>query len=203
MRGPDFFIDLLDNKAFAETLLGIVTDPQIRMLENLLKAVGDYTEVVVLSDDLGTQMGPFLSIETYRELIKPCHKKLCDRIKAQTDIKVKLHSCGNVYSYLPDFIDAGIDILNPVQVPANDMQTDRLKREFGDRLCFWGAVDAQHVLPFGELPAVEAEVKRRLADLAPGGFYILAPSHNIQAGVPPENVVRIYDSVAVLGRYKH
>ena len=104
-------------------------------------------------------------------------------------------------SLLPDLIEVGVDILNPVQVSAKDMDTRRLKAEFGDRLSFMGAIDTQHVLPFGTTEEVEREVERRIADLGPGGGYILAPVHNIQADVPPENIVAMYRRGREVGRY--
>jgi uroporphyrinogen decarboxylase len=114
---------------------------------------------------------------------------------------VWFHSCGSTYYALRDLIEIGVDILNPVQVAAKDMDTARLKREFGGALSFWGAIDTQHVLPFGSPRAVEEEVQRRLRDLAPGGGYVLASVHNIEADVPGENIVAMTDAARRWGKY--
>ena len=121
--------------------------------------------------------------------------------KQRCAARVFLHSCGSVYRLLPDLVDAGVEILNPVQVSARDMDTARLKAEFGDRLSFMGAVDTQHVLPFGTPDEVRREVERRIADLGRGGGYILAPVHNVQADVPAENLVTMYRHARVAGKY--
>jgi uroporphyrinogen decarboxylase len=145
-----------------------------------------------MGDDLGVQNNAMMSPATYQRMVKPYHHEAFKLIKRYTEAKVFLHSCGSVYKLLPDLIDAGVEILNPVQVSAKDMDTQRLKREFGDRLSFWGAIDTQHVLPYGSPDEVRAEVERRIRDLAPGGGYVLAPVHNIQADVPPINVISMY-----------
>ncbi len=142
-----------------------------------------------------------MSPRTYRDVVKPYHKELCQFIHARTPARIFLHTCGSVYRLLPDLIDAGFDILNPVQVSAKDMETSRLKAEYGDRLSFWGAIDTQHALPFGSEEDVRCEVERRIADLGPGGGFILAPVHNVQADVPPENLVTMYRHARACGRY--
>jgi uroporphyrinogen decarboxylase len=154
-----------------------------------------------MGDDLGTQNGPQMSPKTYRQVIKPYHQELFALIKQRSNAKVFLHTCGSVYRLLPDLIDAGVEILNPVQVSAKDMDTRRLKAEFGDKLSFMGAIDTQHVLPFGSVADVRAEVERRIADFGPGGGYIVAPVHNVQADVPPENLVAMYRHARQVGRY--
>jgi uroporphyrinogen decarboxylase len=115
--------------------------------------------------------------------------------------KVFFHTCGSVAPLLPDLIDAGVDILNPVQVSAQNMYTRMLKAQFGDRLSFMGSIDTQHVLPFGSVEDVKREVERRIADLAPCGGYILAPVHNVQGDVPAQNLITMYRHVQEVGRY--
>jgi uroporphyrinogen decarboxylase len=134
-------------------------------------------------------------------MIKPYHQELFRCIHQRSPARVFLHTCGSIYKLLPDLIDAGVDILNPVQVSAKNMDTSRLKSEFGDRLTFWGAIDTQQVLPMGSENDVEQEVHRRITDLALGGGYVLAPVHNIQADVPAENVVTMYRHARQVGRY--
>jgi uroporphyrinogen decarboxylase len=122
--------------------------------------------------------------------------------KAKGEVKFLLHSCGSVRALIPDFIDVGVDILNPIQVSAAGMDTAELKKEFGKDMCFCGGgVDTQEILPRGTPEQVRDEVKRRLDDLAPGGGYIFAAVHNIQADVPPENLQAMYETLQEHGRY--
>ena len=192
---------LILDPEFVHVVLRRITDLSKLGLGRFLDLVGPYIQIIKMGDDLGTQDGPQMSPRTYRDLIKPYHKELFDFVKKRTAARVFLHSCGSVVSLLPDLIHAGVDILNPVQVSAKDMDTRRLKAEFGDRLSFMGAIDTQHVLPFGTTGEVDREVERRIADLGPGGGYILAPVHNIQADVPPENIVAMYRRGREVGRY--
>jgi uroporphyrinogen decarboxylase len=195
LRGPNFFSDMITDPEFCHRLLEKATDFQARLYHNLVAACGNRVECIVMSDDLGTQQNAFISPETYRKFILPCHRRQVEAIKQVGDVKISLHSCGNVYALIPDLIEAGIEVLNPIQVSAGKMgDTARLKSDFGDKMVFWGGVCSQQVLPHGTIAEVEAEVKRRLHDLAPGGGYIFAPSHNIQADVPPENTIAMYDA---------
>jgi len=140
--------------------------------------------------------------DLYRKLIKPYHVQLFETIKQRSKAKISYHSDGNIYPLLPELIDAGVDLLNPVHVASKDMgDTARLKREFGDRLCFNGAIDSQSVLPHGTPEDVRTEVRRRIKDLAPGGGYILSAVHCIQPDVPPENVCALFDEAVTAGRY--
>lgn len=134
-------------------------------------------------------------------MVKPRQKQIFSFIKKRTDAKLYLHSCGAIYEFIPDIIECGVDVLNPVQVSAKGMDTKRFKQEFGDRLSFWGAIDTQRILPFGTPGDVEEEVKRRIYDLASGGGYVLAPVHNIQANVPPENIVAMFEAAKKYGKY--
>ena len=129
-------------------------------------------------------------------------QKLYQYIKEHTSAYLFLHTCGSVYEFIPDFIEMGVDALNPVQVSAKDMDTKKLKQEFGKDIAFWGGgCDTQKVLPFGSSSEVEEEVKRRIDDLAPGGGFVFTQVHNIQAGTPPKNVMAMYDTVKNFGRY--
>jgi uroporphyrinogen decarboxylase len=186
--------DLVINQKFACGLLDIGLEIQMELCKRMLEAVGDCVDVVHFGDDYGMQTGPILSPDLYRNIFKPRQKKLYSLIKAKTDAKILYHSCGSVYKLIGDFIDAGIDALNPIQVSAEDMDTKKLKREFGNKIAFWGGVDSQRVLPFGTRDGVRKEVKGRIDDLGPGGGYILAAVHNIQAEVPPENIVALFET---------
>ena len=135
-------------------------------------------------------------------MVKPWHKELYRYIKAHTSARIFLHTCGSVYAFIPDFIEMGVDVLNPVQVSAKDMDTSRLKREFGRDIAFWGGgCDTQQVLPFGTPEEVREEVRRRIEDLAPGGGFVFNQVHNIQVRVPPENIMAMYEAVWEYGVY--
>ena len=142
-----------------------------------------------------------MSLELYRELVKPYQKELFSFIKERTEAKLFYHTCGSVVKHLEDLIEIGVDIINPVQVSAKDMDTARLKQNYGQRLVFWGGIDTQHVLPFGTEEEVAEEVKRRIKDLAPGGGYILGPVHNVQPDVPPQNLVQVFQAASQYGVY--
>ena len=196
LRGFEgWYLDLASRPDFAVALMTRVRDLTQRMAEHFLQAVGPYLDVVAVGDDIATQLGPMVSPSMYRDLIKPLQQEQFDFLHAHTDAPVFYHTCGSIYALLPDLIEIGVDILNPVQVTAAEMgDTARLKREFGAHLCFWGGIDTQHVLPHGTPEDVRAEVQRRLADLAPGGGYVLNAVHNIQPDVSVENILAMYEA---------
>jgi uroporphyrinogen decarboxylase len=203
LRGMDqWMMDLAGDPELAHALLRKVTDLMIASARSYLDAVGPYIDLITLSDDLGSQKGALLSPKMYREMIKPYHAELISAIKEYGKVKIFFHSCGDVYSLLPDLIDAGVDVLNPVQVSAGEMaDTARLKREYGGRLTFCGGIDTRWVMPRGTPDDVRGEVRRRIKDLAPGGGYIAATVHCIQPDVPPENIVAMCEEVQAAGRY--
>jgi len=202
LRGAEqYFMDLALNKSFIHALMEKLTDLHIRLFKNYLDKVGDFIDVIVAGDDLGSENGPLISPATYRELVKPYQKKLWASIKERTDAKLFLHCCGSIRSFLPDLIEMGVDIINPVQVAAKDMGAKELKREFGSRLTFWGGIDTQKVMPFGKPDEVENEVRTRIQELAPGGGFVLTAVHNIQAGVKPENIIRMHEAALKYGKY--
>ncbi|MBM3130501.1 MAG: hypothetical protein FJ009_17970 [Chloroflexi bacterium] len=202
IRGFDTFLeDLAAQPAFAEELLERIFIVENDIISTFLDAVGAHLDVFAFKDDLAMQSGPVISPRMYRQFIKPYQKKLIETIKRKTRAKIWYHSCGAVYYAIRDLIEIGVDILNPIQVAAEGMDTARLKREFGDALCFWGAIDTQHVLPFGSPQEVETEVKTRLRDLAPGGGYILASVHNIEADVAGKNICAMSDAARRWGKY--
>ncbi len=202
LRGyENFSMDLLANPDLAAAIMDRVVEFYIEYWDEILPVVGDYIQVVRMSDDLGVQNGPTMSPELYRAMIKPRQKEVFSFIRSRTKAKLYLHSCGSVREFLPDIVDLGVDILNPIQVSARGMDTKLLKDEHGDKLCFWGAIDTQHVLPFGSTGDVRAEVRRRISDLAPGGGYVLSQVHDLQANVPPENIVAMFSAARDFGRY--
>jgi uroporphyrinogen decarboxylase len=198
-----FFIALVKEPSFADRLMDRITDIYIESCNNYLDQVGEYLDVFTYWDDVNGQDGWLISPDLYREMIKPKQRRLLEAIKRKTDAKVYYHGCGAVYDLIPDLIELGFDILNPVQVSARGMDTERLKKEYGDHIVFWGGgVDTQHVLPFGTPDEVADEVKRRIDDLAPGGGFVFAAVHNIQAFVPPENIVTAFETALEYGRYR-
>lgn len=202
LRGPEkFFIDMALDKPFVKALFEKVIDIQLRIMKHYLEAVGDLIDVMVVGDDLGGENGPLISPASYREMVKPYHKKLWSFVKKNTNAYLFLHSCGSITRFIPDLIELGIDIINPVQVAAKDMDSKMLKKNFGDKMTFWGGIDTQKVMPYGTPEDVEGEVKKRIADLAPGGGFVLTAVHNIQPGVPPENILRMYEAALKYGRY--
>ena len=203
LRGmEEFFVDLIAHPVFAEALLERITEILIAAYECMLDQVGPYVQVVSVCDDLATQEGPFLSLDLYRRLVKPREARLIQAIKAKTNAKVLFHICGAARAFIPDLIEIGVDILNPVQVSAAGMDTRALKSEFGKDLVFWGGTcDTQWTLPFGSPEEVREETKRRIADLAPGGGFVFSPIHNIQDGVPPENIMALFETVHSFGVY--
>lgn len=202
LRGYEqFMMDLLINRGFAVALMEKMLQFQIGMFEEILDRVGDYVQVVLCGDDLAIQTGPAISLNLYRKLVKPLQRQLFESIKKRTGAKLFYHSCGSVYQFIGDLLEIGIDILNPIQVSAQDMDTKRLKKEFGKELTFWGGCDTQRVLPFGTPDEVKDEVKKRIDDLAEEGGFVLNSVHNIQADVPPENILAMFDMARDYGKH--
>ena len=202
LRGfEDWFADLKADQRLAGALFDAVVERTSAQAAEILKAAGDLADVVVFPDDLGFQSSPIVSPELYRRLLKPRHKKYLDTVKQHTDAFVLMHCCGSIYKLLDDLIELGVDAIHPVQVSAKHMDSETLARDFGDRLSFWGGVDTQSVLPNGTPDEVKAETKRRIADLAPGGGYVLAAVHNIQPDVPVENILAMYEAGREYGSY--
>jgi uroporphyrinogen decarboxylase len=190
LRGfAELLEDLLLNPAFASALMERVTDIVCAIAEVTVGSVADLIDAVSTADDLGFQSQAFMHPDLYRTMVKPHHARFAATIHRITRAPVILHSCGAIRELLPDLIDAGIDVLNPIQVNAVGMSPVELKRKFGRDLCFWGGIDTQKVLPFGTAAEVETEVRSRIEDLGRGGGYVVASVHNIQADVPAENIV--------------
>lgn len=194
MRGyAEWLEDLLLRPEFVAALAERITGFWIDMNTRILEECKDYVDLVSYGDDIATQNSPLMRPALYRKLIKPYHQRMAEAIK-RFGKPIIYHSCGAVFSLIPDLLDVGIDALNPVQVAADGMDTQRLKREFGRDLTFWGGIDTQHVLPLGTPAEVREEVRRRIDDLGAGGGYVLCPVHNVQAEVPPENIVAMLEA---------
>jgi len=203
MRGLEqWLVDLMTQPEFCEALLDQTLKFWLDWFRAFLDELGDLVDVIMIGDDLAGQNGPLFRPEIYRRLVKPRQKRLVRYIRSRTRAKIWYHTCGSCVEYIPDLLDNGIDILNPVQISARDMEPARLKAKFGDRLAFWGgAIDAQHVLPRADPETVREHVRRNLAAWKPGGGYVFNNVHNIQAGVPPENIVALYDAAYEFGFY--
>ncbi len=196
LRGYEqLFIDMAIQPEIAEALFDRILEIRIGLVAMLLDSAGEYLDVIELADDLAGQNGPLLSPQLYRDLIKPRTKALIDYIKSRSKAKIMYHCCGSVVEFIEDFIEIGIDIINPVQVSAKDMDTRVLKEKYGDRIVFWGGIDAQRILPNGTVDDVEKETRKRLAELGEGGGYVAFASHNIQADVSPENIIAMFSTL--------
>ncbi|MCX6030676.1 MAG: hypothetical protein NT169_15440 [Chloroflexi bacterium] len=194
LRGMARFLeDLLLDPGFALALLEKVAAVQYRRHELFLAAVGGYLDVITIADDMGSQRGPIMRPALYRAMIKPFHKRYVETIRRFTDAKVLFHACGSIVDLVDDFIEIGVDALNPMQVSAAGMSPENLRRRFAGRMAFWGGIDSQYVLPKGSPDDVRAAVRETLAVMGRDGGYVLGAVHNIQDDVPPENVWAMLD----------
>jgi uroporphyrinogen decarboxylase len=195
-------MDLLASEEFAAAFLDRLTDTICTAQALFLREVGDLIDVHFTADDLCGQSGPLISPELYRRMIKPRWARIVSTIKAHTRAPIFYHSCGALVPFIPDLIEIGVDIINPVQVNAAGMDSLLLKKSFGRRVSFWGGgCDTQKVLSRGTPAEIRGEVRRRMRDLAPGGGFVFNPVHNIQPLVPPENVAALFDAALEFGRY--
>lgn len=203
MRGLEkWFMDMMTNPEFCEALIDQTFKFWMDWFHMFLGEVGDVVDVIMIGDDLAGQTGPLFNPMVYKEIVKPRHKKLVQYIKSRTNAKIWYHTCGACTQYIPELIDNGIDVLNPVQISAVDMEPVNLKAKFGDKLSFWGGgIDAQHILPHGTPEQVREEVRKNLEAFKPGGGYVFNNVHNIQAGVPPKNIIALYDAAYEFGFY--
>ncbi len=201
LRGwSQFLLDLAGWPAMAEAVMDRLLAAHIAAFDRYADTVYKHVDIIEVCDDIGMQNTTWVSPKTYRKQIKPFHRKLYQHIKKKTGAKLLLHSCGSVSSVIPDFIEIGVDILNPVQYTANHMDLAQLKRDFGSDLCFWGGgVDTQRTLPFGTPQEVSDEVKRCIDIMAPGGGFVFSVVHNITHGVPVENILAAFRTAKTYG----
>lgn len=196
MRGYEaWLMDLVLEPFLAEALMDHILDIHLAIIGQMLEAVGDDIDVVLYADDVAFQDRLMTSPEIYRRLIKPRQRRLFDFLKARTKAKILYHTCGAVYPLIGDFIEIGLDILNPIQTTAQGMDIQRLKQEFGQDLCFWGGIDLQQLLPHGSPAEVAAVTREIIACLGAGGGYVLSAANNIQADVPPQNILAMVEAV--------
>ena len=204
IRGvEEWYVSTLTRRDFVYKIFEGQCEIGIRNLEKIHDVVGERVTAIFLSGtDFGQQNGPFISPKAYRDLFQPFNRAVNDWVHKNTTWKTFIHSCGSVRALLPDFIDAGFDILNPVQCSAACMAPEELKQEFGDRVTFWGGgVNTQKTLPFGTVEDVRKEVSSRLETFGKGGGYVFNSIHNVQSRVPIENVLAMYETVRECGAY--
>jgi len=195
-RMDNFLMDLVAEPRQVEALLDALMELHLAALEQTCRAVGDVADVIRFGDDLGATGGPLMSPGTYRRLFKPRHAILCDYVHKHTKMKTFLHSCGSIRALLPDLIEAGYDVINPVQTTCRGMEAEGLKADFGKYICFWGGgCDTKVVLPQGSPAQVKDHVKRRLEILMPGGGFVFNTVHNILPEVPPQNIVAMFEAI--------
>jgi hypothetical protein len=198
IRGvEEWYVSLALRKDYIKRVFERQCEIGLRNIERMAEAVGDYVDVVfVTGADFGMQSGLLTSVDSYRELFMPFHIQINQKIHSLTNWKVFIHSCGSVYKLLPEFIDAGFNIFNPVQCSAKDMEPRRLKKEFGNDLVFWGGgVDTQKTLPFGSPDEVYREVRDRIDIFAQDSGFVFNSIHNIQANVPAENILAMFQAI--------
>jgi uroporphyrinogen decarboxylase len=202
LRGfEDWFLDMAAEPRLMGYLMELLTDLMLGTVGDVLDEVGELVDVVSVSDDIGMQDRTTVSPDMYRRLIKPCQVRAYRFIHDRTSAPLMYHTCGSVYAILDDLIEVGVDALNPVQTSAANMEAERLKAEFGDRISFWGGIDSSYVLPRGTTGEVRDEVRRVISILGQGGGYVLNSVHNIQPDVPLENLLAMFQAARESGAY--
>ena len=195
-RIDNFLMDLLLEPETVEKLVAELMERHLQTLENVCNAVGDVVDILRFGDDLGTDNAPFMNPEIYRKIFKPNHKILCEYVHKHSNMKTFLHSCGNIYPLMGDLIEAGYDIINPVQISAVGMEPERLKREFGKDITFWGGgCDTRAILNRGTPQEVKEHTKRSIEILSKDGGFVFNTVHNIMPDVPPENIVAMFEAI--------
>jgi len=201
MRGMDnFMVDLSLNPKLACTLMDKIKKYLIDKLARILGVGRGRIDFVELNDDVGGQNGLLISPEMWRKYIKPRMIEMID-VAHSYGAKIMYHSCGSVRAILPDLIEIGVDILNPVQPRAKGMEPEELKRDFGDKITFYGTIDEQETLPYGSPEDVKRETIERITYLAPRGGFIISPCHSIQPDTSVENILALYDTALEYGKY--
>jgi uroporphyrinogen decarboxylase len=202
LRGMEnIFMDMLLHPDFTEGLFRRLTDFYVGVYRNYLRAVGEYIQMVIYYEDLSGQDGPLISPELYRKYVKPCHRRIFEAIKENTRAKLCVHTCGSAYAFLDDYVELGVEVINPVQTSAKDMDPRRLKERYGKVLSFHGAIDTQRFLPRATPAEIEEEVRRTIRILGRGGGYLFTSCHSIQPDVSAEKIVTLFSSAEKHGKY--
>ena len=202
IRGfENWLMDLVANQEFCEALHEKLIKNWMETTDYHLDALGDNVDVLMFAEDLGFQEQTMVSPQMFQEQLKPYLKRMVAHVKSRTSAKVGLHSCGSVYSLIDDFIDIGLDVLNPLQSTAKDMEADKIKNKTEGKLARWGGIDTHNVLPNGTPEEVREEVKRKIAIYGKGGGYIFCGDHNILMDIPPENISAMYTAAIEFAKY--
>lgn len=200
-RADQFLMDIVEKPRKVEALLDRLVEIHLENLEKLLDAVEGYVQIIQMGDDLGTQLATIISPKTYRTLFKPRHRLIYERVRRRAGLHLFLHSCGAIADILPDLIEIGVEIINPVQTSARGMEPEKLKREFGRDITFWGGgCDTQDVLPNATPAEIADHVNRRIDILGPGGGFVFSQVHNIMPNIPPDHIVAMYNAVRSRGQ---
>lgn len=195
-RMDNFLMDLLCEPDEVAKMLDQLLERHLATLEKVCASVGDIVDIIRFGDDLGMTTGPFMDVDTYKTLFKPRHKQLCDYVKSHSNMHTFIHSCGSISSLMPDMIEAGIEIFNPVQTNAFNMEPEFLKKEFGKDCTFWGGgVETVGTLNNGSPEEVRRQVLERLEIMSAGGGFVFNTVHNILPDVPPQNIIAMFDAV--------
>ena len=195
-RMDNFLMDLLCEPDQVARMLDQLLERHLATLAKVCDSVGDVVDIIRFGDDLGMTSGPFMDVDTYRSLFKPRHKQLCDYVKTHSQMHTFIHSCGSISSLMPDLIEAGIEIFNPVQTNARQMEPEFLKKEFGQDCTFWGGgVETVGTLNNGTPEQVREQVLERLEIMSAGGGFVFNTVHNILPDVPPQNILAMFDAV--------
>jgi uroporphyrinogen decarboxylase len=199
----DGYSDFVGKPVRSQKIMHRFMDLQLAYWEKMFDVLGDMIDVVQLADDFAGQNDMLISPSSYRRHLKPLHKELFDFIHSRSSAKIFLHSCGSIRKVIPDLIEIGLDVINPVQVSAAGMNSAELKREYGRDLTFWGGgVDTQRAFNENHTPEeVREDVKRRITDLMPSGGFVFATVHNILHNVPPENIMAMWETLQEYGAY--
>jgi len=203
LRGfEEYMSDLAHDPELISLLVERVLEWTMEFTAHYLDEIGDFIEVWWMGDDWGMQTGPIMSPAIFRSIFKPRYRRLIDLVKSKTLAKVCIHTCGATYWVLQDLIDVGVEVVHPLQPTARGNEDPfRLKREYGDRLAFYSNIANTTILPHGRPDEVAQEVRRKILALGPGGGYVFSGGHNLQADVPPANIVALFDTAYEVGRY--
>jgi uroporphyrinogen decarboxylase len=202
LRGfENWAVDLVLNPEFSRALHEKLADTWIEVVSLVAEAVEDNIDIVMFGEDLGIQNQTMLSPAMFRERIKPLLTKMVRTIKSRTQAKIAMHTCGSVYAFIEDFIDIGVDVLNPMQSNARDMEAPKVKAKAGSKLALWGGIDTHQVMPKGTPEDVRQEVKTKISIYGKDGGYMLSPDHNILVDVPPQNLMAMFEAAREYGKY--
>ncbi len=195
-RMDNFLMDLFMDPDNVKKMLDALLELHLASLEKICQTVGDVVDIIRIGDDLGTDNGPFMPTEVYQDIFKPRHKQIIEYIKTNSNMRVLLHSCGGIFPLIPDLIDIGLDIINPVQTNAHQMDPLMLKQEYGNNITFWGGgIDTRTVLNNATPDEVKAQVRERLEIFSKGGGFVFNTVHNILPDVPPKNIIAMFEAI--------